>query len=138
MTDNSHLREEYGDLLCRCSFCMKSQTDVDKLVAGRGVYICNECVALCTKVIAESPKNAEDPDEQYRQINYMSQVATDDLAKWLESVEQVREDVSQQEQMVVDVMRSRRVSWAEIGRALGVTRQAAWQRFGAADSVTIS
>ena len=37
-----------------CSFCAKSQFDVVKLVAGPGVYICNECVDLCTQVIAEA------------------------------------------------------------------------------------
>ena len=29
-----------------CSFCGKSQDEVDKIIAGPGVYICNECVAL--------------------------------------------------------------------------------------------
>lgn len=34
-----------------CSFCGKSQADVAKIVAGPGVYICNECVALCQEII---------------------------------------------------------------------------------------
>ena len=37
----------------RCSFCGKSQDKVVRLVAGPGVYICNECVDLCTQIIAE-------------------------------------------------------------------------------------
>ena len=37
----------------RCSFCGKSQHNVVRLVAGPGVYICNECVDLCDQVIAE-------------------------------------------------------------------------------------
>lgn len=37
----------------RCSFCGKTQNEVDKLVAGEGVYICNECVRLCTDIIDE-------------------------------------------------------------------------------------
>ena len=32
--------------LARCSFCGRPNTEIDKLVAGPGVYICNECVAL--------------------------------------------------------------------------------------------
>lgn len=36
-----------------CSFCAKPQDDVDKLVAGPGVYICNNCVDLCITIIAE-------------------------------------------------------------------------------------
>ncbi|MEU0479833.1 ClpX C4-type zinc finger protein [Streptosporangium sp. NPDC006013] len=37
--------------LARCSFCGKPDTKVDKLVAGPGVYICNECVALAASII---------------------------------------------------------------------------------------
>ena len=35
----------------RCSFCGKSQESVRKIVAGPGVYICDECVDLCTSII---------------------------------------------------------------------------------------
>jgi ATP-dependent Clp protease ATP-binding subunit ClpX len=41
----------------RCSFCGKHQRKVNKLIAGPGVYICNECVDLCVEIIArERPK----------------------------------------------------------------------------------
>jgi ATP-dependent Clp protease ATP-binding subunit ClpX len=40
-----------GDLLC--SFCGKSQDEVKKLIAGPSVYICDECIQLCTEIIAE-------------------------------------------------------------------------------------
>ena len=36
----------------KCSFCAKPHTDVVKVVAGPGVYICNECVGLCNEIIA--------------------------------------------------------------------------------------
>ena len=39
----------------RCSFCGKSKDQVNKLVAGPGVYICDHCVALCNEIIAEEP-----------------------------------------------------------------------------------
>ena len=35
----------------KCSFCGKTQENVKKIVAGPGVYICNECVALCNEII---------------------------------------------------------------------------------------
>ena len=41
-----------GDLL-KCSFCGKSQKQVKKLIAGPGVYICDECIDLCNDIIAE-------------------------------------------------------------------------------------
>ena len=36
-----------------CSFCGKSQRQVKKLIAGPGVYICDECVALCVEILEE-------------------------------------------------------------------------------------
>ena len=41
-----------GDLL-KCSFCWKSQKQVKKLIAGPGVYICDECIDLCNEIIEE-------------------------------------------------------------------------------------
>ena len=43
---------ESGDLL-KCSFCGKSQRQVKKLIAGPGVYICDECIDLCNEIIEE-------------------------------------------------------------------------------------
>ena len=43
---------ESGDLL-KCSFCGKSQKQVKKLIAGPGVYICDECIDLCNEIIEE-------------------------------------------------------------------------------------
>jgi ATP-dependent Clp protease ATP-binding subunit ClpX len=43
---------ESGDML-KCSFCGKSQKQVRKLIAGPGVYICDECIGLCNEIIEE-------------------------------------------------------------------------------------
>ena len=40
-------------LMPRCSFCGKSQNQVQKLIAGPGAYICNECIELCNEIISE-------------------------------------------------------------------------------------
>ena len=40
-----------------CSFCSKSRHEVDKLIAGPDVYICNECVSLCNNIIVEEQKD---------------------------------------------------------------------------------
>lgn len=42
-----------------CSFCGKEQDTVKRLVAGPGVYICDECITLCTEIIAEEPAGGE-------------------------------------------------------------------------------
>ncbi|AUI52677.1 ATP-dependent Clp protease ATP-binding subunit ClpX [Arthrobacter crystallopoietes] len=49
-----------GDLL-KCSFCAKSQKQVRKLVAGHGVYICDECIELCNEMLAEEFSVAAEP-----------------------------------------------------------------------------
>lgn len=48
------------DLLC--SFCGKSQDEVKKLIAGPSVYICDECIQLCTEIIAE--EYGQDKEEE--------------------------------------------------------------------------
>ena len=44
-----------------CSFCGKEQDAVKRLVAGPGVYICDECISLCTEFIADEPAHLERP-----------------------------------------------------------------------------
>ena len=54
--------------LLKCSFCGKSQQQVRKLIAGGGVYICDECIELCNEIIeeelagAQNNNGADDPD----------------------------------------------------------------------------
>ncbi|MES2856307.1 MAG: ATP-dependent Clp protease ATP-binding subunit ClpX [Bdellovibrionota bacterium] len=47
------MKKETTSGLLRCSFCGKSQNEVKKLIAGPGVYICDECIELCNDIIAE-------------------------------------------------------------------------------------
>ena len=46
----------------KCSFCSKSQNQVKKLIAGPGVYICDECVDLCNEIMDEEFKEAKEVD----------------------------------------------------------------------------
>jgi len=46
-------KSEKNEALLRCSFCGKSRDEVQKLIAGPTVYICNECIDLCNDIIAE-------------------------------------------------------------------------------------
>ena len=41
------------DKTLHCSFCGKSQNEVKKLIAGRGVYICDECIDVCINIVSE-------------------------------------------------------------------------------------
>ena len=49
MSNNDETRERN---VC-CSFCGKSQSEVGRLIAGPGVYICDECVDLCVSVLQD-------------------------------------------------------------------------------------
>jgi len=51
---------ESGDLV-KCSFCGKSQKQVKKLIAGPGVYICDECIDLCNEIIDDELTEASTP-----------------------------------------------------------------------------
>jgi len=52
---------ESTDLL-KCSFCGKSQKQVRKLIAGPGVYICDECIELCNEIIEEELSETTEGD----------------------------------------------------------------------------
>jgi ATP-dependent Clp protease ATP-binding subunit ClpX len=80
-----------GDLL-KCSFCGKSQKQVKKLIAGPGVYICDECIDLCNEIIEEELAQTSEvrfdelpkPREIYEYLN--DYVIGQDLAKKILSV----------------------------------------------------
>ena len=105
-----------------CSCCFKSQHDVRCLVAGpAGIYICDECVALCNACIAGAPPEPKPITAD--------DVPTERLLEQLSPIEQTLQGKGSQLQSVVDLLRKRAVSWAQIGDALGVSRQSAWERF---------
>jgi ATP-dependent Clp protease ATP-binding subunit ClpX len=49
-----------------CSFCGKSKNEVQKLISGPSVYVCNECVKLCTDIIREEEQAAAIPETQQK------------------------------------------------------------------------
>ncbi|MBL8770789.1 MAG: ClpX C4-type zinc finger protein [Phenylobacterium sp.] len=108
-----------------CSFCAKPQTQVAKMVSGPGVLICNECVKLCDSIMAQYPDQLEPAS-----INVPEQLSTDQLLAILKGYDTAGERVDQAMRDITDILRERDVSWAAIGDTLGVSRQAAWKRFG--------
>ena len=106
-----------------CSFCFKSQHAVKTLVSGpAGVFICSECVDLCNEIIAGRPTGK--PASLSAQ-----EVPTERLLEQLRPIEDTVQGKGSQLQGIVDILRSREVSWAQIGAALGMSRQSAWERF---------
>jgi ATP-dependent protease Clp ATPase subunit len=112
-------RREY-----RCSFCGKAQTEIKTLVAGPGVFICDECVELCRPIIENKGKPKEMPSL------LPDNAPTEALLKTLSGYNGAFERIGAAMQDIADILREREVSWAAIGEALAVSRQAAWKRFG--------
>jgi ATP-dependent Clp protease ATP-binding subunit ClpX len=108
-----------------CSFCTKQEEDVAQMVAGPGVYICNECVALCGDIFAagESPEDASIP--------YWQSMTDEQLLAHLPRIAAVATQVEANVHVWVQRLRDRGVSWSRIGTALGMARQSAWERFSA-------
>lgn len=103
-----------------CSFCGKSKDAVKTLIAGPTVFICDECVGLCTKFISgeASPEQTD-----------WDQCSDEFLLSQLPRSSAIADAASDHLASHVAVLRKREVTWELIGKALGVSRQAAWERF---------
>src|SRR4029078_8452932 len=96
-----------GDLL-KCSLCGKSQKQVKKLIAGPGVYICDECIDLCNEIIEE-------------ELSQSADLKWDELPKPMESCEfldryVVGQDVAKKALAVADDNHGSRVNSGESGK----------------------
>jgi hypothetical protein len=106
-----------------CSFCLKPDNEVAKLVAGPGVYICNECVDLCSQVIGNPPSLPPGLTSWEEDLNLDGVLAS--LPRMAKAGAQVERNLAR------FVLRARTLgaTWAAIGGSLGITRQSAWERF---------
>jgi ClpX C4-type zinc finger len=115
------LRKTQGQLFC--SFCRKSDKEVERLIGGPGVYICGKCVGVCIRIL--KPWRGKSVPDFAGWETYPDSELLKSLAPTEQALEAVRRDL----QSKVDVLRKRGVSWESIGGALGISRQAAWERF---------
>jgi hypothetical protein len=103
-----------------CSFCNKSKDEVDKLVAGPGVYICDECVQKAEQIIAEVRGPL---------LEDLQGMSDDDLLAGIARLDTAPDHVERAVAEHVRILRERGVTWARIGDTLGISRQSAWERF---------
>jgi hypothetical protein len=102
-----------------CSFCGKKDSQVAKLIGGPRVHICDVCVGVCNKILDATPSTFSGWDAM------TEQQLLDALRPTVASVEATRTVLQTQ----INTLREREVSWSAIGDALGMSRQAAWERF---------
>ncbi len=103
-----------------CSFCRKGDAAVEKLIGGPGVYICDACVGLCNDILANHPAPA---------FGGWHSLSDRELLRALRPAVAAVEGAESVLHEQVRILRSRGVTWQRIGKALGVSRQAAWERF---------
>jgi ATP-dependent protease Clp ATPase subunit len=115
------------DVIACCSFCLKPNTEVKALVAGPAVFVCDGCVDLCCQIISELPERRAEP----RLLPWDQTESLDDALANLPNVARAQAQV--EESLLGWVRRARTLgaTWAQIGDALGITRQSAWERFAA-------
>jgi hypothetical protein len=103
-----------------CSFCLKSRDKVAKLVAGPGVHICDACVALCHRVLTGKATAA---------FASWESLSDDELLEFVPATAAAVDSADGTLRDHVRMLRRRGISWSRIAATLGVTRQAAWERF---------
>lgn len=107
----------------RCTFCGKRHTEVAKLIAGPGVYICDGCVGLCQQILGRDTE-ADPPS-----LPEWASLTDDELLQRIPFIAASAANIEAGLRDRVHELRDRGVSWARIGAALGMTRQSAWERF---------
>jgi ClpX C4-type zinc finger len=106
-----------------CSFCLRPGDQVQKLVAGPGVYICNECVELCRQIISDPPLLPPHLTSWEEDLDLDGVLAS--LPRIASAGAQVERNLAR----FVNRARDLGATWAAIGSSLGMTRQSAWERF---------
>lgn len=107
----------------RCSFCAKEEHEVSKVIAGPGIYICDECVARCDRILEQDEQRGRP------RLPGWESMTDQELLDHLPRVAAVGEQVEANLRQWVLRARDRGLAWARIGSALGITRQSAWGRF---------
>jgi hypothetical protein len=108
----------------RCSFCAKLNSEIKKMIAGPGVYICNECVGLCNDILQTELQKPSTPLPAWDET-----MSDEQILELLPRIAAVGAQTEESMQRLITILRERKVTWARIGAALQITRQSAWERF---------
>jgi hypothetical protein len=115
------------EVIASCSFCGKSNTEVKTLVAGPGVFICNECVDLSVTIVASTADITSEERTRLRAqaLDRPVQDILDMLAGLARSSARVEAELARW----VGRLREKRTDWQQIADVLATSADGARQRF---------
>jgi hypothetical protein len=116
-----------GKPIASCSFCHKPNTAVKNLVAGPGVFICNECVELSAAIVAEVAGIT--PEESARLRTQYADRSAEEILGMLPGVARTASRIEADLARWVSQLREQGTGWQQIADALGTSVGAARQRF---------
>lgn len=104
-----------------CSFCGKDKGDVKKLIAGPGIYICDECVQLCNGIIDEEAVGTP--------ADLPTNAPPEVVLAWLRGVSRTLQTVQRDLATKVGFLRAHGIGWTEIATALEEPEEEVRARF---------
>jgi len=110
-----------------CSFCSKPNTAVKTLVAGPGVFICNECVELSATIVADVARKT--PEETARLRTQFVERPAQEILDMLPSAARTSAQIEADLTGWVTRLREQGTDWQQIADALGTSIDAVRQRF---------
>jgi ClpX C4-type zinc finger len=113
--------------IASCSFCGKPNTAVQQLVAGPGVYICNECVELSATIVADAGRDT--PEESARRRSEYGNRSTEVILALLPALVRHADQVERELTGFVNRLREQGTDWQTIAIAAGMGIDGVRQRF---------
>lgn len=117
-------------VLASCSFCGKGNTEVQRLVAGAGVYICNECVEVAAWVIDDADRSSS--EESSRRRAQFANPSVEEMLAAVPAMFRSAERIERELAGLVNRLRQRGTDWPTIAEAAGVPIDVVRQRVEAA------
>ena len=106
-----------------CSFCGKRGRKGTRFAGGLGAMICEQCVEHYHEVFASSARSRKAARPPWESMS------DEEILAALPLIAQTAKEVDEFLVEWVELARSRKLSWAAIGAALGMSRQSAWERY---------
>ncbi|MCF6378104.1 ClpX C4-type zinc finger protein [Nocardioides KLBMP 9356] len=108
-----------------CSFCGVVGTSKSSFAGGLGALMCSHCVMKYYEIMS-SPETKRELQRPWWNV-----MTDEEILATVPKITAVQEQLDDFLREWIKVVRSRGLTWADVGRVMGITRQAAWQRFRA-------